>query len=178
MTPEPGAPALVIDASVGVPLVHDEASSVEVSRLVHAAPRAGQRLIVPPLFWLEVLNVLGRRYRLGPDVLMEAVAELEAAGIETVELDRPMLMLALDAVARHGLTAYDAAYLALAEAADAELLTADAVLAAAAGSRAHLVGPGRIGEAPAPYVAGGWADWPGAAAYLAALRARVGAAGH
>ncbi len=86
-----------------------------------------------------------------------------------------MLLLALDAVVRHGLTAYDAAYLALAEAADADLLTADAALAAAAGSRARLVGPGRIGESPAPYAAGSWTDWPGAAAYLADLRARVAA---
>ena len=156
---------LVIDASVGVPFVHDEPASMEVSRLVHASRRAGRRLIVPPLFWLEVLNVLGRRYRLAPDVLLEALAELDAAGIETVELDRPMLLLALDAVARHGLSAYDAAYLALAEAADAELLTADAALAAAAGvagtpggSGPHrgvacllrLPAPGRTGPAPPP----------------------------
>ncbi len=166
---------LVVDASVGVPFVHDEPASAEVSRLVHAFRRAGRRLMVPPLFWLEVLNVLGRRYRLGPDVLLEALAELDAAGIETVEFDRPMLLLALDAVVRHGLTAYDAAYLALAEAADAELLTADASLAAAAGARARLVGPGRMSEPPAPYSAGSWTDWPGAAAYLADLRARVAA---
>ena len=89
------------------------------------------------------------------------------------DLDRPMLLLALDAVARHGLSAYDAAYLALAEAADAELLTADAALAAAAGSRAHLVGPGRIGESGASYGVTSWADWPGAADYLADLRARL-----
>ncbi len=84
-----------------------------------------------------------------------------------------MLLLALDAVARHGLSAYDATYLALAEAADAELLTADAALATAAGARARLVGPGRIGESPGSYAAGPWTDWPGAASYLADLRARV-----
>jgi hypothetical protein len=84
-----------------------------------------------------------------------------------------MLLLALDAMARHGLSAYDAAYLALAEAADADLLTADALLAAAAGSRALQVGAGRIGEPPVPYTAGSWADWPGAASYLADLRARL-----
>ncbi len=167
------AKPLVMDASVGVRFVHDEPASMEVSRLVHASRRAGRRLIVPPLFWLEVLNVLGRRYRLPPAVLLEALAELDAAGIETVDLDRPMLLLALDAVARHGLSAYDAAYLALAEAADAELLTADAALAAAAGSRAHLVGPGRIGESGASYGVTSWADWPGAADYLADLRARL-----
>jgi predicted nucleic acid-binding protein len=174
---------VVIDASVGVPLVHDEANSLAVSRLVHEARRAKRRLLVPPLFWLEVLNTLGRRYRLGPDILLQAVADLDTAGVGTVPLDRPTLLLTLDAVVRHGLTAYDAAYLALAQAADAELFTADAELAAAAGAagvpvRAVGLGAagGRIGESSAPYAvdrAASWADWPGAAAYLADLRARL-----
>ncbi len=82
------------------------------------------------------MNVLGRRYRAEPPELLEALVELEAVGLETVELDRPMLLLALDAVVRHGLTAYDAAYLAVADAADARLRTGDTELATAAGRRA------------------------------------------
>jgi predicted nucleic acid-binding protein len=130
---------------------------------------------VPALFWLEIVNVLGRRYHAPPQAILEAVVELEAAGIETVELDRPMLLLAIDAVVRHGLTAYDAAYLALADAADARLLTADARLASAAGWRAILVGEDRgIREQPVSYETArwpAWGAWPGAAAYLRELRA-------
>lgn len=165
--------SLVLDASVGIPLIRDEALSADVDARVHEAKQAGLRLLAPSLFWLEVMNVLGRRYQLQPDAVLEAMVELEAAGIETVDLDRPMLLLAMDAMARFGLTAYDAAYLALAEAADADLLTADALLARAAGERAQLVGPRRIGEARARYSGPEWTSWPGAAAYLRELRSRL-----
>ena len=137
----------------------------------------GRRLLVPSVFWLEVMNVLGRRYRADAPKLLEALVELEAVGLETVELDRPMLLLALDAVVRHGLTAYDAAYLAVADAADARLLTGDTDLATAAGRRALPMTRRRrtreVGRQYRPADAD-WAAWPGAAAYLRELRARLG----
>jgi predicted nucleic acid-binding protein len=168
---------IVLDASVGVPLIRDEPTSQRVSQRMHELREAGNQFAVPSLFWLEIVNGLGRRYRGSPQAVLEAVVELEAAGLETVELDRPMLLLAIDAVVRHRLTAYDAAYLALADAADARLLTADAALAAAAGPRGLLVGRNRrVRETPAKHRADEmttWAEWPGAAAYLRELRARV-----
>jgi len=165
---------VVIDASVGIPIVRHEATTATVSRLLHEPPYDGARFLVPSLFWLEVLNVLVRRYRLTPAAVLEALVELDAAEIETLEIDRPMLLLAMDAVIRHGLTAYDAAYLALAEAADAKLLTADVRLASAAGARAHLIGPGTsMAEPRATYEMADWASWPGAAAYLKTLRTRA-----
>jgi predicted nucleic acid-binding protein len=171
----PERPAVVLDASVGVAFVRDEPNSLHASRRVHGLRGTGHRLVVPSVFWLEIVNVLGRRYHAPPDAILEAVVELEAAGLETVDLDRPMLLLAIDAIVRHGLTAYDAAYLALADAADARLLTADVTLAAASGPRGMLVGEDRgVRERPPTYkLAGGpaWAAWPGAAAYLRELRA-------
>lgn len=168
---------LVIDASVAISLVRKEANSAEASAILAKHRQAGTPLLAPSVMWLEVLNSLGRRYRLPPAAILEDLAELDALGLETVELDRPMLLLALDAVARHGLTAYDAAYLALAEAGDAHLLTADGLLAAAAGDRAILLGGGgaerEIREAIAAYRLPGWASWPGAAAYLRQLRSRL-----
>lgn len=168
---------LVIDASVAIGLVRSEATSAEASTALARHRSAGGRLLAPSVMWLEVLNSLGRRHRLPPAAIMEDLAELDAIGIETIELDRPMLLLALDAVARHGLTAYDAAYLALADASDAQLLTADGLLAAAAGDRAILLGGGGaepgIRETIAVYRLPGWASWPGAAAYLHELRSRL-----
>ena len=173
------SPTIVVDASVGVPLIHDEPASLRASQRMHELRDEGSGFVVPSLFWLEIVNVLGRRYRGSPQAILEAVVELEAAGLETVEVDRPMLLLAIDAVVRHGLTAYDAAYLALADAADARLLTTDATLAAAAGPRAILFGEDRgVREAPARYLPAdtpAWAAWPGAAAYLRELRARISA---
>ncbi len=168
---------LVIDASVAISLVRKEAISAESAATVAQHRRVGGRLLAPSVIWLEVLNSLGRRHRLPPAAILEDLAELDALGIETVELDRPMLLLALDAVARHGLTAYDGVYLALAEASDAQLLTADGLLAAAAGDRAILLGgggaEGGVREATAEYQLPGWAAWPGAAAYLRELRSRL-----
>ena len=176
MTTDRGLAPVVIDASIGVALARDEPASQESAARISELHSEGRRLFVPSVFWLEVINVLGRRYRAEPPQLLEALVELEAIGLETVELDRPMLLLALDAVARHGLTAYDAAYLALADAADARLLTGDAELATAAGQRALPVSRRRrIREAKGRYrpAPADWASWPGAAAYLQELRTRL-----
>jgi predicted nucleic acid-binding protein len=181
VTTHRGSAPVVIDASIGVALARDEPASREVAAQVSELRSEGRRLFVPSVFWLEVINVLGRRYRADPPELVEALVELEAVGLETVELDRPMLLLALDAVVRHGLTAYDAAYLAVADAADARLLTADTELATAAGRRALLVaGRRRTRESRGRYLLAnaGWAAWPGAAAYLRELRARLLPATH
>jgi predicted nucleic acid-binding protein len=172
--PKRAARPLVVDASAAILLVREDPLSTVASQRVHEARKQGRRLLAPPLLWLEVMNVLARRYRLGPDAVLEAIVELEASGIETIELDRPTLLLSLDAVGRFGLTAYDAAYLALAEAADADLLTADARLASVAGERAMPLGYRRgIGEAPEAYSAETWSRWPGAAVYLRELRSRL-----
>jgi hypothetical protein len=73
------------------------------------------------------------------------------------------------------LTAYDAAYLALAESRGAELLTFDASLAVAAGARSiRFDGDESIRETSAGFAGlearPGWTAWPGAAAYLRELR--------
>jgi predicted nucleic acid-binding protein len=165
----------VLDASVGVALAHEERASAEIAAQIRDLRRSGGRLLVPSLFWLEVVNVLARRYRAPAEGIVEAVAELEAMGIETVDVDRPMLLLAIDAVVRHGLTAYDAAYLTLADVAGARLLTTDELLALAVGDRAIYIGRRRrMRELPERYRATpDWATWPGAAQYLRELRDRA-----
>jgi predicted nucleic acid-binding protein len=181
MSPE--ARALVIDASIGITVVRKERGWDRALDTLRRRRMAGSPLLVPSLFWLELVNVLCRRYRLKPAIVIEAIVELQIMGLESVELERPMLPLMLDAVARHSLSAYDAAYLALAESADAELLTSDARLAAAAGRRALQVQRnGLIRERPADldWQADNsvWADWPGAANYLRELRAPIRATEH
>lgn len=163
---------LVVDASAALKLLVAEPGRDEVRRHLRDAVHARQSLMVPALFWLEVVNVLARRYRFAPSAIVEAVYELEQQGFATADVGRPGVLAVIDAVARTGLTAYDAAYLTLAESADAQLLTADARLAAAAGDRAVVVGtPGSIAERVAPYASeGSWPMWTGAAGYLADLR--------
>lgn len=162
---------LVTDASAALKLVRSEDGAIEVGRLVVARLPAG--VAVPSIFWLEVLNVLARRHGYSGAAMLEAVHELEAVGLQTIDLDRPTLVSVIDLVERHGLTAYDAAYLALAHALDADLLTADRRLAAAAGARAVFVGTGPgVREERAAYEPRQptWPSWPDAGAYLAQLR--------
>ncbi|MEO8639512.1 MAG: type II toxin-antitoxin system VapC family toxin [Chloroflexota bacterium] len=164
---------LVVDASVAVAIVVQEAGYERYVVELRERSAAGGQLLVPAFFWLELVNVLIRRYRQRPGVVLEAIVDLENLRLESVALDRPQLLLTIDAMERGGLSAYDAAYLALAESASAQLLTTDRRLAAAAGRRAIPIERGHaIQESPEPR-AGSWAAWPGAAAYLKQLRAQV-----
>jgi len=164
---------LVVDAAAALAISLQEPTSERAESILRERSLAGGALLVPAIFWLEVVNVLVRRYHQPPGLVLEEIVDLEGLGLESVELDRPQLLLTIDVVARYGLSAYDAAYLALAESADAQLLTGDRRLAAAAGARALRLDGGReIRETKQPYT-GSWATWPGAAAYLKELRARI-----
>lgn len=165
--------ALVVDASVAVGILIEEPGHERAVTILRERDGAGGKLLVPAFFWLEVINVLVKHYRQPHGLVLESIVDLENLGLESVALDRPHLLLTIDAMERGGLSAYDAAYLALAESADAQLLTVDRRLAAAAGSRALPIHGGHaIQEAPDSYAAS-WAAWPGAAAYLRKLRAQV-----
>ncbi len=79
---------------------------------------------------------------------------------------------------RHGLTAYDAQYLALAEQLDVSLVTIDRRLAVAAGERAidPTSSGSRLSESPTPYGSTGrvtWPDYHDVGTYLATLRAEL-----
>ncbi|HEX4681714.1 MAG TPA: type II toxin-antitoxin system VapC family toxin, partial [Gemmatimonadaceae bacterium] len=100
--------------------------------------RAGETIHAPALLDVEVAQVL-RRYALRG----ELTAARGAAAIATLSVfplhrysHEPLLprMWKL----RENLTAYDAAYVALAEALDAPLLTGDSRLASASGIRATI----------------------------------------
>ena len=165
--------ALIVDASVVLAISLQEPTSKRAESILRERRLAGGALLAPAFLWLEVVNVLVRRYRQPSEVVLESIFDLETLGLESVELDRLQLLLTIDVVARHGLSAYDAAYLALAESADAQLLTADRRLAAAAGARAIPLDGGHAVHEEAPAYATSLTTWPGAAAYLKELRARI-----
>ena len=93
----------------------------------------GVTLHAPHLIDLEIAQVL-RRYCMSNEIRAEraeeALADLEILGIYRHSHD---LLLPRVWQLRHNVTAYDAAYLALAEALSAPLLTADRRLARAPG---------------------------------------------
>lgn len=172
---------LVLDASAAIAILRGEAAAPGLARVIRIHLDAGGEVIVPDHFWLELANVLVRRYGHRPDDVVAALRELDEMGVRSIPADRPLTLLGLDLMAAHGLSAYDAVYLALAESEDAVLLTLDADLASSAGDRAvSFDGRGGAGtrEPRAAYRRSGVApNWAAHGAYLSEVRRRTAAAG-
>jgi predicted nucleic acid-binding protein len=169
-----GPRALVVDASAAVSIILKEPEAEEAALVIARWTSSGRRVVVPSHFWLEVANSLLRRQKWAGARVLQAIHALDDLQLETVDLDRSLVVLAIDLAERHGLTAYDAGYLALAVSEDASIATFDAALRSAAGSRAVHIGPARLSEAPAPYEhAVTWPEYKGASAFLAKLRAEA-----
>ena len=126
---------LVLDASaaVAVLLNLDPAASI---RLRVSLP--GESLHVPHLFDVEVLHVLRRHSLAG--TLTEDRERVALSRLQNTRLSRYSHTTFLDRIwdLKNNLTAYDAAYVALAETLDAPLVTTDARLARASGPRAEV----------------------------------------
>jgi predicted nucleic acid-binding protein len=125
---------IVVDASVLAPaLLDDDARGDRLrARLVDEA------LAAPELIDLEVVTVCRRRSRAGR--LSARRADVALADLAALPLERaphgPLMHRIWNL--RHNLTAYDASYVALAEALDTILLTGDERLARAAGIRCEV----------------------------------------
>jgi predicted nucleic acid-binding protein len=125
---------LVVDASVIAPAVADDGGLGSRCR----QRLRGERPAAPDLLRVEVLSVLRQqvsRRGLSLRRAEEAVADLLDLPV-TVYPTAPLLRRVWEL--RGNVSAYDACYLALAEALDAVLLTADARLAAAPGLRCRV----------------------------------------
>jgi predicted nucleic acid-binding protein len=169
---------VVIDASVAMALLVAEKQSDVVRSATAAWSGAGIELVVPSHFWVEVSNSLVRRHSKSTGAAIAGLVLLDELGLLTIDLDRPTLLLALDQMATYGLSAYDAVYLALARATDAQLATLDRRLAEAAGVRGLLIGddePRRLSDGAAEYEArreraSPWAHTAAVGAHIADLR--------
>jgi predicted nucleic acid-binding protein len=126
-------------------IVVDASAALEVLLRTPAAPAvedrlfaSGETLHAPHLTDLEVAQVL-RRYAAAGATTPERghVALADFADFPINRYPHAVLLSRIWEL-RGGLTAYDAAYVALAEALDAPLLTRDRKLAGAAGHRARI----------------------------------------
>ena len=165
-------PPVVVDTSAAIAIIREESAGVAAARIIRTAGTAGTRVVVPSHFWLEVMNPLLTRYRTGGLDVIQAIHELDRLGLETIEIDRPLVLSTLDLAERHRLTAYDAMYLALAISIDGQLLTFDEQLHVASGARAIAIDEGpRTAETAATYEHEvTWPNYREASAYLARLR--------
>jgi predicted nucleic acid-binding protein len=123
--------ALVVDASMAAAwFLPDERNDAADRLMANLATDPGH---VPSLFWFETRNLFlmaerRGRLKLGEAVLSMAQLRLFPLSDEGSGNDRLILALA----ERHGLSGYDASYLALAAAEKLPLATLDKKLAAAA----------------------------------------------
>lgn len=124
---------IVLDASAALKMVlHHEGSEALAARVL------GKDIHAPALIEVEVvsgLRRLQRQRRIAADRAMIGLEWFLDLGIEKhhgPELARRIFAL------RHSLSAYDAAYVAVAESIDAPLLTADGRLSRAHGHRARV----------------------------------------
>jgi predicted nucleic acid-binding protein len=133
--------AVVVDASAVAAIAFGEP---EGHALV--AHLMDETLLAPTLLDYEVASIAWKKTRAHPDTAPLIQAALDAAS-RLIIARVPVPAVDMLRVAREtGLTAYDAAYLWLARAHDAELVTLDRTLAAAATDR-HAEPPVRHGRA-------------------------------
>lgn len=123
---------LVLDASVGIKLFVEEDISEDVQQLIREAlvDPDGVTLAVPDLFFIECANILWKRvkreeYQAGR--AMDDLRDLHAMDLPTVS-SAQLMERALAIACLHDISAYDAAYVALAERQGVPLLTADVKL--------------------------------------------------
>jgi len=134
-----GADLCILDASIAVKCLVEEADSDRA----RAALASCTDWAAPDLIFLEVASVALKSMRRGwldraqAEAMVAALPKILAEVVSSDSLAAPAFQLAAD----HGFSAYDAAYLALAAARNARVLTADLKLAERARSAGleHLV---------------------------------------
>jgi predicted nucleic acid-binding protein len=118
-------PPLVVDCSVLAAVLFDEANRDQAAEAL-----GGRDLHAPDLIDHELVSVAVKKARLGlGEVAHQALMDLAELALTRCQVDASTQ---LDLAVRYDLTAYDAAYLALADALRAPLVTYDLRLGDAA----------------------------------------------
>ncbi|MGH2732655.1 MAG: type II toxin-antitoxin system VapC family toxin [Actinomycetota bacterium] len=123
---------VVLDASVVLKWFgfEGEAKSAEARALRKRYEQGDLVVTVPSLLFLELLNVAGRRWSWDEGSLQDLAAALDDLAFDVGEAE----LTAVAAWVARGLTAYDAAYVALAEGRRVGLITDDGRILEVAGA--------------------------------------------
>jgi predicted nucleic acid-binding protein len=133
--------AFVLDASIAASwFLPDEQSDITERLIMDLANAPG---LVPSLFWFEIRNLFimaQRRGRLAPGAALSATQQLRALPLTDGGPGADSIII--DIALRHGLSGYDASYIALAMVSSLPLATLDQKMAAVArGEGIAIVGP-------------------------------------
>lgn len=125
----------VLDASVVIKWFRVEGErNVDAARALRISFEAGELIVfAPPLLRLEIVNVAGRRWRWHEPALADLAVALDDLGFELTEPD----LVRVAHWTSRGLTAYDAAYVTVAESVGAQLVTDDDLIIEIAGAIAQ-----------------------------------------
>jgi predicted nucleic acid-binding protein len=119
--------ACVVDASVAVKLSLAEPLAAEAAALFGQLADPSTRFHVPDLFYAECANIFWKYTQRGLSTAAKLAADL--AALQSLPLLRtPTFDVVADALAfavAHGITAYDACYVVLAQRLSVPLITAD-----------------------------------------------------
>jgi predicted nucleic acid-binding protein len=136
------SPGVVLDASVAVKLVLEEAYSQQAEALYQQTLLARQLVVAPPLLRAEVGNAIYQQQRRGtisPEEAEDALQRFLALSIEPQEPDGLYTHAYALALQLSLPSLYDATYVALAQALGLELWTADERLLNTLGTQAPWV---------------------------------------
>jgi predicted nucleic acid-binding protein len=121
----------VIDASVGIKLFLVEPLSDRTDALfTHLTDDPPSQFYVPDLFFIECTNILWKyvqRFGYPANAARQNVADLARLPLQIIST-AALVEAALDLSVEHGSTAYDSAYIALAQQLSLPFLTADEAL--------------------------------------------------
>lgn len=126
---------IVLDASAAIELV---LRTARAERIAERALDPRERLHAPHLVDIEVLQVLRRLSQAREITVDRAQTALEDFQALVVNRHAHSPLIKRVWILRATLTAYDAAYVALAEALEAPLITCDRKLSRASGHSAHI----------------------------------------
>lgn len=125
--------SFVLDASVAAAWILPDEENAVADAILHRV--AAEGAIAPDLIWHELRNILlmaARRERLPQEEIVPNLLRLRRLPIETVDVSASGDTALIKAASVYALTAYDAAYLALAADRILPLATADKALRRAA----------------------------------------------
>lgn len=125
--------SLVVDASIAAAWVLPDEDNTAADAILHLV--AAEGAVAPCLIWHELRNILlmaARRGRLPEAEIVPSLLRLRRLPLESVDMAAGGDVGVVALAARHRLTAYDAAYLALAQNRALPLATADRALRRAA----------------------------------------------